>query len=143
MAMHDPLVLVVNDNLVANRVNCVMLRKRGYEVAVAMDGREAVESCLRRPPVAVVMDIDMPVMDGLAAAAELRRLHAEGALPYIAIVGTSASMSEERSALCRDVGMLHTLLKPVTYDTLCSAVDSAVAVALPHRACRGDERGPV
>jgi CheY-like chemotaxis protein len=141
--MHNPFVLVVNDNLVANRVNCLLLRRRGYEVATAMDGREAVDSCLRRPPLAVVMDIDMPVMDGLAAAAELRRLHAEGALPYIAIVGTSASMSEERATLCREVGMLQTVSKPVTSDKLCSAVDSAVEVALRHRAGGGDERGPV
>lgn len=130
MAMHSPFVLVVNDNFVANRLNCAFLRRRGYNVAAAKDGREAVESCLRRPPLAVVMDIDMPVMDGLAAAAELRRLHAQGALPYIAIVGTSASMSDERSALCREVGMLQTLSKPVSSDQLCSAVDSAVEVAL-------------
>jgi CheY-like chemotaxis protein len=131
--MCNPLILVVNDSPVANAVNCHIVRRLGYEVASVGDGAQAVASCLERPPLVVVMDIDMPVMDGLAAAAELNRLHAEEVLPYIAVVGTSASMSPERSARCLEAGMLETLAKPVTFDQLGSAIKSAVRLAQERR----------
>ena len=120
----NQLILVADDNPVNLKVALAMLAKLGYEAATAMNGREAVDrvaESLRtgsgvtpRPYAAVLMDANMPVMDGFAAARQILSTHAN-APPIIAL---TASVLEEDRQRCLAAGMLAFLPKPLRIDEL-------------------------
>jgi CheY-like chemotaxis protein len=80
-------VLVVDDSDDVRTLVCMKLRLAGYDVAEARDGREAVEVAKATRPALILMDIQMPVMDGLAATRLLRDV---GELSGMAIVAFSS-----------------------------------------------------
>ena len=142
-------ILVVDDNQVNQMVAAEMLRRSGYDVEIANDGREAVLATERRRFDAVLMDCQMPVMDGFEATREIRRREAGGPrVPIIAL--TSSSMKGDRDA-AMSAGMDAFLAKPVTADALIGTVERwardgtrdgapTVAPALPSPpAARGPE----
>ena len=116
-------VLVVDDNEINRMVAVDMLRRHGYEVEVACNGREAVDAIARREFGVVLMDCQMPVMDGYEATREIRRL--EGGDRHVPIVAlTAGSMQGDREAAL-EAGMDGFLPKPVTADSLVRAVSQA------------------
>ena len=68
-------VLVVDDNLVNRKLMSVMLQKMGYRVMLAEDGAQALAQCEKKLPDMVLMDVEMPVMNGIDAVREIRRRH--------------------------------------------------------------------
>ena len=75
-------VLIVEDNLMNQKVAKVVVKRCGMRSDVANNGREAIDALTRGGRYdAVLMDIQMPVMDGLDATREIRRLEAAGAIP--------------------------------------------------------------
>lgn len=111
-------ILLAEDNVINQEVAVAILKKRGVEVTVANNGREAVDWVQRKTFDVVLMDLHMPVMDGLEAARLIRELFSEEALPIIAM--TAAVMQEDREH-CNAVGMVDFLVKPIdpTELTLC------------------------
>lgn len=106
-------ILLVEDNPINRRVATRMLERMGCDVTVANDGVEAIA---RFSPAAfdlVFMDCQMPVMDGLAAAREIRR--AGHRTPIVALTAHAMVGDQER---CREVGMDDYLTKPVTMANL-------------------------
>jgi PAS domain S-box-containing protein len=113
-------VLVVDDNQVNQTVAAEMLRRSGYEVEIAQDGREAVDATEREAFDAVLMDCQMPVMDGLEATRRIRSREAGDAhVPIIAL--TSSSMKGDRDDALA-AGMDGFLAKPVTAEALTSTI---------------------
>lgn len=107
-----PLVLLVEDNAVNQRVGKLMLEKRGYRVEVASDGHEAVAATARRSYVAVLMDCQMPRHDGYAATRDIReRDQGKPRLPIIAMTANAGPGARER---CLAAGMDDYVAKPVT-----------------------------
>jgi CheY-like chemotaxis protein len=111
-------VLVVDDNVVNQIVARGQLEALGYEVVVAADGIEALDSCCDEPPDMVLMDVDMPVMDGLEASEHLRSLQRVGSLPPFPIVAATAGDTDLRRNACQSAGMDGFLSKPMDIQAL-------------------------
>jgi CheY-like chemotaxis protein/HPt (histidine-containing phosphotransfer) domain-containing protein len=119
-----PAVLLVEDNEINQIVAVAVLRRRGYAVDVVENGREALDAVERKRYAAVLMDCQMPVMDGYAATAELRSRENGGTrVPVIALTAHAADGERER---CLAAGMDDFLTKPVRPEALVAALDRAI-----------------
>jgi signal transduction histidine kinase/CheY-like chemotaxis protein len=105
-------VLLVDDNDVNLLVGESMLINLGLQVSVAQDGQSAVQSFLDSRPDFILMDCQMPVMDGLAATREIRDIENARQLPRVPIVAVSASAFKEDRDKCFAAGMDGHLAKP-------------------------------
>jgi signal transduction histidine kinase/CheY-like chemotaxis protein len=114
-------VLVVEDNEVNRRVVVGLLGRLGFTCEIATDGAKAVDRLTRPGIDIVVMDMQMPVMDGLEATTRIRA--AEGADQRVPIVGLTANAFASDRAQCLEAGMDDFLVKPVTRDRLAAALD--------------------
>ncbi len=114
-------ILVAEDNAVNQRVARVMLGKLGYEPDVVSDGVRAVEAFRRRPYDLVLMDVQMPEMDGLAATRAIRALES-GAARCRIVALTANAMAEDRQR-CSDAGMDDFLAKPLSIRALGSVIE--------------------
>lgn len=104
-------VLLVEDNIVNQEVALLLLRKLGQEVTVVSDGEQAVELCRTSRFDLILMDMQMPVMDGLEATRLLRA--APGWSRDAPIVGLTANAFESDRTACLDAGMDDVVSKPV------------------------------
>jgi CheY-like chemotaxis protein len=108
-------VLVAEDNLINREVALALLRAAGLKVDFAEDGRAAIEKGRQGGYALVLMDMQMPVMDGLQAARALRATPGLQGLPILAM--TAKAYDEERTA-CLAAGMDDFVTKPVEPQTL-------------------------
>jgi CheY-like chemotaxis protein len=112
--------LVVDDLPEHRHLARKLLARLGFEVDEAPDGEQALASLLRRRFDLVLMDLEMPVLDGFAAAAELRRREAGGTRTPIVAVSSSTVEGDAERALA--AGMDLFVAKPITLERLASAV---------------------
>ncbi|MGE4244296.1 PAS domain S-box protein [Ramlibacter sp.] len=117
-------ILLVEDNEINQRVACAMLRGAGHRVDVANDGEEGVRMALDADYDLVLMDMQMPVMDGVAATRALRGHERFAKLPIVAM--TASAMSTDRE-LCEQAGMDDFISKPIHPDELLRKVAQWVA----------------
>ncbi|MCB9915046.1 MAG: response regulator [Planctomycetes bacterium] len=108
-------VLLVEDNAINQRVAKRLLEKLGLEVRVASDGAEAVEAVLAERPDVVVMDCQMPVLDGFEATRALRKHEELRDLPIVALTANALAGDDER---CYAAGMDDYLTKPIQPERL-------------------------
>jgi len=110
-------VLLVEDNTVNQQVAAAMLSKLGLKVVLASNGREAVERVREQRFDLVLMDCQMPEMDGYDATAAIRRLPARrrARLPVVALTANAMQDDEQK---CLDAGMDDFLAKPFTLQQL-------------------------
>ena len=108
-------VLLVEDNLVNKEVASYTLRALGLEVDTAANGVEAIAAFRQRRPDLILMDCQMPEMDGFQATREIRALGADTDVPIIAL--TANAMVEDRER-CLQAGMNDYLAKPFNRATL-------------------------
>lgn len=119
-------VLLVEDEPINQEVAEMFLSAVGFDVALASNGAEAVKQAAQRPFALVLMDMQMPVMDGLEATQRIRELPGCASMPIVAM--TANAFSEDR-ARCLAVGMNDFISKPFTpekfYATLLRWLDEA------------------
>jgi len=115
-------LLLVEDNLINQKLVAEMLRRLGLSVDIVNDGQQALDT-IQKSGIhydLVLMDLQMPIMDGLTATRQLRQQYSLSMLPIIAL--TASAMADERQ-LCLDAGMNSHVAKPI------EATELAVALA--------------
>ena len=134
------MVLLVEDNLVNQEIAVEMLAMLGHQVSLACNGREAVELWERGGFDLVLMDCQMPQMDGFAAATEIRLRELAGAARRTPIVALTANAMQGDRERCLVAGMDDYLTKPFTQKQLANMVRRWLAQA-PNRIA-GPETAP-
>jgi two-component system, sensor histidine kinase and response regulator len=120
-----PLSVLVAEDTPANRkVVEAILTKRGHRFDVVPNGREAVEQCRRARYDAVLMDVQMPVMDGLSATERIRTFEDRQSLPIIAMTAHAMRGDRER---CLEAGMNAYVPKPIAAMELLDVLEASVA----------------
>jgi CheY-like chemotaxis protein len=114
-------LLVVDDNEVNRELICALLSPFGVEIETAADGVEAIEAVARAPFDLILMDVQMPNMDGLTATRRLRALTPPGAV-RTPIIAMTANVLDEQVNRCLDAGMDDHLGKPVSPQKLLEAI---------------------
>jgi two-component system sensor histidine kinase/response regulator len=112
-------LLLVEDNEINQEVARELLREVGVEVEIAENGREGLEMASADKYDGVLMDIQMPVMDGYEATREIRKKYASGQLPIIAMTANAMAGDREKALQC---GMDDHVTKPIDPDRLYDAI---------------------
>ena len=127
--MFDASVLVAEDNPVNQELVCEMLKILGCRVTVVEDGQGAIDACTHQPFDVVLMDCQMPEVDGFAATAEIRRREAEAGGTRMPIVALTANAMCGDREHCLAAGMDDYLSKPFRQ----SELSNVLARSLPDR----------
>jgi len=114
-------ILLVEDNIVNQQVALRMIERIGYKACTAANGREALEVLAQNPYDIILMDCQMPEMDGYTATREIRRL--EGTSRHTTIIGVTAHALAGDREDCIKSGMDDYLPKPVTPQDLVEMID--------------------
>jgi two-component system, cell cycle response regulator DivK len=115
-------VLVIEDSNLAQKIMTAMLLKAGYEVNSAFDGLKGISVAKSWAPDVILLDMYMPVMDGLEALKRLKTTKETKSIPVIAV---TASERSQKAAL--ENGCDSFLPKPVTMDIVMTAIQTALS----------------
>jgi len=118
-------ILIAEDNPVNERVARKLLEKQGHTVLVAHNGREALAVAQSEKLDVILMDVQMPEMDGFAATAAIRELETRTG-QHVPIVGVTAHATARDRRLCLAAGMDTYLSKPIRPDMLFAAIDEII-----------------
>ncbi|NOT26438.1 MAG: response regulator [Acidobacteria bacterium] len=121
-------VLLAEDNRVNERVARALLERRGFTVVSATNGREAVEAVQRQAFDLILMDLQMPEMDGFEAVAAIRTMEG-GVGRHTPVVALTAHALKEDQDRCLAAGMIGFLTKPLEPARLFAIVDEVLASA--------------
>jgi len=114
-------VLVIEDNAANMKLSSLLLRSAGHDVLCARDAESGLAIARSEEPDLVLMDIQLPGMDGLAATALLKGDPRTAAIPVIALTAMAMKVDQERSQLA---GCDAYIAKPLRYRELYAAVDA-------------------
>ncbi len=109
-------VLVVDDDLFLQDLFIDLLEPTGLEISLASNGLQALEQAQKETFALILMDMQMPEMDGIDATAAIRKLPQYQNTPIIGLTGNTV---DEDHQACLDAGMNELHIKPITYDVLC------------------------
>jgi len=113
-------ILIIEDNEQNLYLTTFILEKAGYEVIQARDGREGIELAGRLVPDLILLDIQLPVMDGYAVARELRSNPALAEVPIVAVTSYAMAGDRERGIEAGCVGYIE---KPINPDVFVAEVE--------------------
>lgn len=127
-------LLVVEDNVVNQKVALKMLEKSGFHADAVSNGREALDSLRRIPYDLVLMDIQMPVMDGFEATRAIREGQSKVINPEIPIIALTANSMKGDREKCLEAGMNDYVTKPIRRPELLDAIQRGLETIDPESA---------
>lgn len=107
-------ILIIEDNAQNLYMMRFLLEQNGFDVVAAQDGRQGIEMACTSTPLAILLDIQLPRMDGYAVARELRKCESLNDVPIIAVT-SYAMMGDREKAL--EAGATDYIEKPINPDT--------------------------
>lgn len=123
-----PRVLIVDDELDHAEICAALLRRRGYAVAVAMTGGDAIELAIALKPDLILLDLFMPQVDGFSTAASLHEHHDTSGVPIVFLSACADSVSHARASA---LGAASFLPKPFRAQELVACVERSLARLRP------------
>lgn len=114
-------VLVVEDNPVNMQLAVFVLKAAGFEVDSAPDARDAIDKARANPPAVILMDVELPEMDGLTATRELKADPATAGIPVVALTANAMRGDRER---CLEAGCVGYISKPIDVKSFAATVGS-------------------
>jgi two-component system cell cycle response regulator DivK len=114
-------ILLVEDNEMNRDMLSRRLKKRGHEVAIAVDGQEGVNMASSEVPEIILLDMSLPVMDGWEAARVLKAGETTKTIPIIALTAHAMAGDRER---CLEAGCEDYDTKPVEFKRLLGKIDA-------------------
>ena len=134
-------ILIIEDNPANMKLACLLLRNAGHTVLSADDAEEGLTLARAALPDLILMDIQLPGMDGLAATTLLKQDPATGAIPVIALTAMAMKQDRDKSLVA---GCDAYIAKPLRYQDLYVAIDTLLARGMPAavRAEGGSPRAP-
>ena len=114
-AIRSARILLAEDNALNQQVAMELLQEAGFQVDLAEDGKQALEKAQSAPYDLVLMDMQMPVMDGEEATRQIRALDGMGDLPIVAMTANAMAGDRER---CLQAGMNDHVAKPIDPEVL-------------------------
>lgn len=118
-----PRILLVEDDELGRDLLSRRIGRRGHEVLLALDGREAIRTAQTEQPDLVLMDLGLPGMDGWSAATRLKATQETRDIPIIALTAHAMSGDRERALAA---GCDEYLSKPVDFDQLVHKIKSLI-----------------
>lgn len=120
-----PKILLVEDNEMNREMLSRRLARHGFEVAVAVDGKEGIAMAQSETPDLVLMDLSLPEIDGCEATRQLRAAHATRHIPVIALTAHAFASDRERAM---EAGCNEFDTKPVEFSKLLSKIRALLPV---------------
>ena len=117
-------ILLAEDTVVNQVVTKSMMSKLGVDVAIAINGETCIDSFKQKKYDLILMDMHMPVKDGIEATIEIRKIEAEGSLIPTPIVALTASSLETDRRRCLESGMDDVLTKPIGFSKIIEKLDT-------------------
>lgn len=111
-------ILLVEDNIFNQKVALIILKKMGYQVSIANDGLEAINALETNNYDIVLMDMQMPNLDGLEATQRIQSANSNVKNPQIPIIAMTANAMQGDRERCLQVGMNDYVSKPINIDDL-------------------------
>jgi CheY-like chemotaxis protein len=115
-----PRILLVDDNAENRRFLSRRLERRGFEVLVATDGAAAVEMARAEKPDLILMDMNMPTLDGWEATRQIKAEPASAAIPVVGLTAHALAGDRERAI---EAGCAEYHTKPVDFPTLLAQIE--------------------
>ncbi len=117
-------ILLAEDNIINQQIMVLMLKKLGYTIDIANNGKQVIQALEKINYDVILMDLEMPEMDGLTATREIKKYFPQEKMPYI-IALTAYSLPEDKEK-CLQVGMNDYLTKPIRKPELILALEQAI-----------------
>ncbi len=131
-------ILLAEDNLINQKVALRIIKDAGFNAESALNGIEALDAAKNKKYDLILMDVQMPEMDGFTATKKIRELENYKTIPVIAITAHALLGDKEK---CLEAGMDDYLSKPVVADKLVHMLDSWLKIKLPEE-IKDEKNGP-
>ncbi len=136
-ARQSPLVLVVDDDMSQRLLARAALEQAGFEVVEAEDGEKAVASAARKEPDLILLDVEMPKLDGFAACSQIRRIQSMADTPIVMLTGREDDESIQHAY---DSGATDFISKPINWSLLGHRVRYIMRATRVSKGLRQSER---
>lgn len=118
-------VLIVEDDELNSDMLSQRLKRKGYEILLAVNGEEAIQFAKKYLPHIILMDMGLPILDGWEASRQLKADVATKDIPIIALTGHTMALDRERSI---EVGCEEYESKPVDFGSLIKKIETLVGI---------------